>query len=485
MSMRSLILFAACFCMMACKQFRVNQVNGVNMLLPPATDVSQKSGSNLKYQDVFIGGINENYLSTLQAIDRAEYVHHGESRKNNYLIGYMAGYSDYVRIAEFVTKNGVRITVARKGRVATRGLEGSSSTDLTLTKELEKSNELKRIGLTELNASLLDTVRIFSHAGSVVESSSVASTRGSEYAIKVEINYDLLLQGKLTKSHFTNMATDVIVTLSAFENKYYKWPGSISLNIAEKVFELLPVPTDAVLSRFGFRQDSVSIIPLNPKIQLRVEHSIKYEDRDNGSFRYEPSGQSTISFSRIQYNDNEKSVLYKFDPFIKDLSDRSLAQHNQYGTGRLLASSIDPEFTVEIARCDYLFLFQMYLRSTTSEAGADEPVGSCCNGPNGITCNTLLFYRSDPKVLKEGFKCDKLGDYATWGERGVVMPMINIEINSSLVSVPLGTSIRDLIASGKLNSRFSLTRPYRGKDVDIKDVVTDLLLLPGDNLNDH
>jgi hypothetical protein len=366
---------------------------------------------------------------------------------------------------------------------------------------------------------------------------------GSGTNFKVKYSFDqkaLLLQidyGNIINNHtpeeiknsFFELSKNLLLEFSKHEKNQsdsYDWFTSISQNLVEKIFERIPIPQEASLAKYGLRQEtSFSLLPLNPKIHLRVDHSTLYDSRSSDditnthlyldylkalldsndtdsekkspivqvplernktenalqttSWRFQFTGQTIISYSKFQ--DNNGDVFFKFDPFIGLSFPRSGATNNfPDPSRRLLSSSIDLEFTQDISKSNYLFLFQKFERGTNSNSSSPGAIGRCCR-TNPLRCNSLIFYRDDFALMNSNFSdCDEISNYAIFGERSPIVPLILIEINSNKLFIPFGYTLFDLISNGYIKGTFKLNREFSKGVVNVKNPNFKTILHPGD-----
>lgn len=343
----------------------------------------------------------------------------------------------------------------------------------------------------------------------------------------IQIDYNTLIDTNIvnTINNFNQLAKEILIEISGKEEEF-NWPTSICQNLVEKVFELIPIPQEAALARYGLIQNSsFSLLPLNPKIHLRVDHASLYDSRTSddvtntqlyldylkalidtndtapeknsktvqvplererlqsalqaSSWRFQFTGQSIISYSKFQ--DNNGDVFFKFDPFIGSKYTK-VGTDNDYpdASRKLLASSVDIEFTSILNNSKYLFLFQQYLRDNNSNSGTSGAIGRCC-GENPLRCNSLIFYSDDMNLLSSNFKdCEIITNYAIFGERSPIVPLILIEVNSNKLFIPFGYTVFDLISNGYIKAAFRLKREFSGTTRPFKNPNLETLLLPGD-----
>ena len=419
-----------------------------------------------------------------------------------------------------------------------------SGCDNKKSKQLVLTSSKFKIKKRKPNAN---TTKYYTKSGSDLKedhNDNCGITEGSGTNFKVKYSFDqkaLLLQidyGNIINNHtpdeiknsFFELSKNLLLEFSKHEKNQtasYDWFTSISQNLVEKIFERIPIPQEASLARFGLRQEtSFSLLPLNPKIHLRVDHSTLYDSRTSddvtnthlyldylktlldtndtdpekkspivqvplernkikdmlqtNSWRFQFTGQSIISYTKFQ--DSNGDVFFKFDPFLGNTFNR-IGATNKFpnSSTRYLASSIDIDFTTEVNKSKYFLLFQKYLRGNNNiSLPEDDDYYQCCRrNPN--RCNSLILFRKDLSELNSDFDdCESISDFAIFGERNPIVPLILIEINSNKFFLPVGYTVFDLISNGYIKAAFTLKREFSGATKSFKNPNLKTILLPGD-----
>ena len=76
--------------------------------------------------------------------------------------------------------------------------------------------------------------------------------------------------------------------------------------------------------------------------------------------------------------------------------------------------------------------------------------------------------------------CDEITNYAIFGERSPIVPLILIEINSNKLFIPFGYTVFDLISNGYIKGTFKLNREFSKGVVNVKNPNFKTILHPGD-----
>jgi len=194
---------------------------------------------------------------------------------------------------------------------------------------------------------------------------SPLDTNNSVYFI--QIDYDALLKGikpQQIDSNFFQLAKALLIEISGKEDGY-GWPKSISQNLVEKLFELIPIPQEASLARYSFiKNDRYSFVLLNPKILMMVDVTERVRTRWDGGidlkyWQMNYYGQIPIRFFR-----GEKGKIIQ-TPFL-NFSNKQLPSNSSSNpkiqNSTLQASSADIQLTSGLKDRNFLGLFQHDLK---------------------------------------------------------------------------------------------------------------------------
>lgn len=273
-----------------------------------------------------------------------------------------------------------------------------------------------------------------------------ATLDNSKSVFFIQIEYETLLEGDRQQiiDNFNVFAQDLLIEISKQEEAN-EWAKSISQNLVEKVFELIPVSQEASLSRYLLAvNDTFSFVLLNPKIGMMVDHSersmAKYDT--NGpifsSWQMNYLGQSLIRF----YRDEEG--VFKQTPFINTTNKQpNNDPENIIANSVLLSSSADIQLTEGIKCKKYIGVFQYSkVRNNNSEQVKAVYLEDNVDGNSQV----LFFDEFDTtffKTLKNTNPSDSVdGEIfsATFGMRNIITPVIQIYINGERLTVPLNST---------------------------------------------
>lgn len=329
------------------------------------------------------------------------------------------------------------------------------------------------------------------------DGSTMLYLSGKGNCLVVEIDYDVLLRKSKEQviSNFQSMAIGLLTKLSELEESN-KWPESICQNIVEKVFELIPIPKEATLSRYGLEQRSkYTIFPLNPKILLLVDTTSKVSNPIvEGGELFHFEGRKFVSFYRESSSGSIKQAPtssidpnflpgngINFDPVahIKDGPDS--VNINYY----LISTGADLEFSKKLRTSKFLTLYQPVPKSGNLSESLYNDINACCQ--NEYDCTSQLIPSNDLKsIFIPEHTCGGMPLYtqiATFGEKNVIFAYCIVYINNIPTPIKMGTTAFQLIDEGRITSDFSWKRKFKGRLVKIKTKQSILPLLPTDSLN--
>ncbi|SMD08311.1 hypothetical protein [Pedobacter nyackensis] len=347
------------------------------------------------------------------------------------------------------------------------------------------------------------------HAGSsVTKIDSVAKLylTNEDQNVIIEFDYTSLLDS-LSKDlkYLERLSVRLLNGLSKVQDTLKFWPEQgICQNIVEKVFEYIPKPEYAVLSKFGTCiTDSSSFVLLNPSIGLKIDHQDFYGDTKNQNnqfdrFNYYFTGQTTLFFYRdseghlkqSSFLDIEKNNKVGFLPINNAIRSTDISTHIQ-------ASSVDLQMSNSINRIKYVGLFQNYLKR--NNGNSSEGISNAkLNKDDDLfignsyliladTIQNLLSYPSKTSaVTKSTFGCGGLfgtKEDEQKGGRSVITPIFPIYINGNINYISVGTKLGSVLLNYGLAYRdLKIFRKYNGRMFKIKYKQNYFTLLPGDHL---
>lgn len=425
--------------------------NEVEFILPPSAKLASEgvggigktlifsTGSNFRYQYVVIQGLSKNYTECLQVIDQAKYF----NSKNQQVI---------------LLRENYKINGSAKPVGAGNFANYYSSTNDPNYKSGDKIN------------------------------------------IAIELDLDKLLNSEANYiKNYQQLATELLTTLVKLENDL---ATSISQNIIEKIWEQVPVPQGASLSRSLITiSDQKSIVLLNPRISLKVDNLLFFNDPNGASefsgFNYYLSGQIILSFFRNSNGKIKQSSFLKIDENATPnfLPNNSIVS-NIDKVNHLQASSIDVQLS-SITNKKFYGLYQNFLKRNNDKSFegtsndkkddelyrggsimlfSDDPE-NIIDYPNGVASNTVQSSFCNGKLIYTALT-------GTPGCRSIITPVISINLNTNSQFITLGTTIGDwLQISATPSKSIQLFRLYNGKLKEMKGFNYDTFLLPGDKIS--
>jgi len=307
----------------------------------------------------------------------------------------------------------------------------------------------------------------------------------------IQIDYKALLSDNPNVS-FAQLSKDLLTTLYHFEttpvcNSHgaVTWPGGITQDVVEKIFEMIPLPQSGSLNRYAYNIEDESSLLLNPKISLRLDISkLNSDKKPPANWSYNLASHVMISFYKndtgyirqAPFTQFEKQTPITFpnNKFVKD-NDTSI----------LLASSADLQFSETIRDTKYILLLQRGMKRNnylSSQGSGDNVDNDIFSG------NCILVLNNELDKLLE----NKKGIYATYGSgsgleygygRVFMTPLIHIFLNGNLTPVHLGSTLSLLQQQICIGNKFIIQRIHQGKYHTIKIASGSTLLLPGDKIS--
>ncbi len=295
-------------------------------------------------------------------------------------------------------------------------------------------------------------------------------------AIRINLN-QLLLEENNYVNNYKQLAFDLLSTISSFESEFL--PISISQNIVEKVFELIPIPQEASLARYGYFKSSwYSIFLLNPNMVLNCDYISKVQfnnplDDQSTIMRWE--GVNNLSFYRDDYGKIKQVPYLGFD--INRLPSNFIGSDSHHENGITvnyynIAGSADLELSSKITNTKYIALYQpIFGNSNLSMDPIEGEKKRCC--VNLYDCNSqIVLSNAIDEILNPQNKCKNsipiFGNVAVYGERSFMEVFDTIYINKLPIPFPFATTIGQLKQQGYLLENFQLYRVYNGKLIEVK-----------------
>lgn len=337
----------------------------------------------------------------------------------------------------------------------------------------------------------------------------------------LELDYSTIIAN--SEAFFNQLAIELYTTFRHKETASPNWPPSVCQEMVWKIFSLLPVPTASSLSALGFIQaPDYSLLLIHPRISLRIDHymfddrtiepdveamdtflqSLIDKSREAGSdvisvdttsinnirqavdYKYVMTGQTIIQLYRVQNSANQ--VFFRQVPYLHRDMTRTLLPENNFKGNVHLGSSGDMELSARISTAPFLFLYQQYFNGNNSNSRINSStIRNCCRQANNTLCTSLILFRQDVTELSEpvDYCSNPLANYASFGERALIVPVIPIFINGNLTYQPLGLKLADLLVSNLINKQHKLEREDRQGYRRIQKKENNIYLLPGDRIS--
>lgn len=362
-----------------------------------------------------------------------------------------------------------------------------------------KNNLLNR-KIKEQNAQLINLSSFKSTSTGKPFQCSPLDDKNSVYFI--QIDYNSLLTGSREQiiSNFSQLAKDLLIEISAKEGTY-TWPTSISQNLVEKIFELIPIPQESSLARYGWNvTDQSSLLLLNPKISLSVEisslSSTEFPPTDH--WYYTLISQTNINFYRDGLGQIRQLPFIMFsnntmpsNSFIgKDDNDR------KDPNTLLLNNSGDMQLSQNSKSKHFVALFQDYMKQNSNYSTEGSSTVSLRDKKDRYAGNSIILLNDDINLLFKG-KSETTNVKAAYNSHGynykdntndekysrtLITPIITIHLNSSPITIKLGSNISILNQQFNFGSHFAIYRSFNGNYVKIKNPSNSTILLPGDKI---
>ncbi|MFH6994568.1 hypothetical protein [Flavobacterium sp. FlaQc-48] len=325
----------------------------------------------------------------------------------------------------------------------------------------------------------------------------LADIHTSDISITINIHFHKIYENGNPAGQAYQLAMELLTKIDRDPNKK-EWAKSITQNIVEKVFEVIPVPQEASLARFGyFEHDLYSVILLNPKFQLKASLASRTEKKVAGTkhLLMDWDGTSSLSFYRSGKGDIKQLPYLKLDKAkfasnliggdIKHLDENSqdvlVAYYN-------IAGSSDLELSSKITNSPYIALFHPLMKSgNLEEELATNDINACC--VTIYDCNPQVVLNDDITSLFSPKKCAAgipiYPNVGVVGERSEMEVQYTIYKDNSPMSIPFNTNVEQLVNKGLLTYNIEIFRVFNGRLVKLEiteSAKKTLLLLPNDRI---
>jgi hypothetical protein len=302
-------------------------------------------------------------------------------------------------------------------------------------------------------------------------------------ALLLQIDYGRIINNQTTEeitNAFLELSKNLLIEFSKHEKKQsdsYDWPSSLSQNLVEKIFELIPIPQEASLARYISQIDEgKSFVLLNPKIKLKIDAVEKVKDGNNWYFNL--LGTTLITINR----NNEGQIIQ--NPFHK-FQVNGMPNNIVKDKTVLQASTEDIQLSESLKECPFVFIWQNNLKQNNK---ASQP-GSCDDAETDlINCNSQLWHFDK---LNSFYTTDGTNDLdygsvkyiSSYGSRNLITPAIDIIVNGNLIQCPLGSSLNQLRNLMVIPLSIKFYRFWNNRYVKINNIdIDNLLLLPNDKI---
>jgi hypothetical protein len=304
-------------------------------------------------------------------------------------------------------------------------------------------------------------------------------------AFLLQIDYGSIINEQTEteiNDRFFEIAKDLLIEFSRREGTGtdgFGWPTSISQDVVEKIFEVIPIPSKSSLARYIAQIDNnKSFLLLNPKISLKVDAVELLTDESTGDWQFRLMNSNLISLSK----DNNGNIIQT--PFLQfEQSAPNVMPDNKFNGKRVLqASSGDMQLSSTLNKCPFVFIQQKSFKKNNINSS-----DATCAGYdlNMFECNSILlhfdtlgsFYDMDDKLIDES----KAMYLSSFGLRNLITPQINILLNGNSLIIPLNTTLNHLKHQQNLPDLITILRLWNGKYVKVKLKNTnEIILLPSD-----
>ena len=359
--------------------------------------------------------------------------------------------------------------------------------------------------------------------------------------IAIKINYKKILVSKEDINEiFLKIAKNLASCLSDIKGlKTSNADEVLGLSILKKLFESVPIPANASLSRYLYDSDEArTIMLLDPDIILSITPTIKEKIDGAAGYRYIPGPSFPLKFSLEQKGAGEP-VRITQRPFLENnnlkypgnlypqTDPRDSAQLNQRNYV-WLSSPEDIQMSSSVNTKKFISFYEAYLRENnflvpgTSSSGQQTsatvvPGTSEVDNNSQNSASSQKTQNYNPSIPENPCRkpdnicqrssyllfSDQVDDFfnfyseeeslpplkpviGLFSERTLIDPQIEItwqkkpKVKSSTVNLPLPikTRLRDL----KLYNNFKLRREYKGSIVTFINPSLETILLPGDTI---
>jgi hypothetical protein len=463
-----------------------------NFIYPPHSKLKHGCNDSIvkkscRYQYIFIDSLsmtNGNYYSVLNLLNEAEYFSSKDSI-DKYSIDKIC-FDTECDGCDDKTKARKKLSLKQK-------------------KRKQKSKGLNKLEV-ELAAKVkANTAPSDSEICEITEEDEVGGFYKIKYsrdrkAFLLQIDYSRIIDGKTEheiRKSFFELAKRLLIEFQKREGngsiEKFGWPTSISQDVVEKIFELIPIPQEASLARYALDVNKeFSFVLLNPKIWIMVDHTERSMARfpesriDSRNWQMNYYGQSVIRF----YRNNKGNI--RQTPFIETNNLQPLNKPlGNIKNSVLFSSSIDMQVTSGTNGKEKRFIgihqYSKVRGNNSVSVDEDDHQFDNVNRNTQLLFMDNLDYNFFDRLLSKENPAEQANNgiiAATYGMRNILTPVIQIYVNGQSLTVPLNSSYGTLVQMGIIPSIDGIKlyrQGYRGYK-RVKGPLTELKLLPNDKI---
>jgi hypothetical protein len=242
------------------------------------------------------------------------------------------------------------------------------------------------------------------------------------------------------------LSYELITQISQLETTH-SWAPSISQNIIEKVFELIPIAEEASLARYIYvnnPSNSSSFILFNPKLSLELDLTNKREVVVGGSteFKYQWNGLTSFNFKRDENGKVKQNDFAHFPNTSKP--DNLLIDNNIY----LISSFADIASSNQLKDKPYVAYFQPTPKRNNGPKSDQGPY-FISDDKELLIGNSFLVHLTSAELSTLTFanldftKSDSFTK-SIFGERNSAKVFFTIFVNNSAYQVQINSRLSDL-----------------------------------------
>jgi hypothetical protein len=298
-----------------------------------------------------------------------------------------------------------------------------------------------------------------------------------------ELDYDTLIAqpGNEAFQDASILLLNSLLELQA--QNHFIWPPVLTQDIVEKCMELLPLPVEQVLARFGYRENQRhTTILLGPKVFLSVDGAVR--EGGETDFTYSPTIQYMVGFERDR-NTGDRGGRIKPKPYLTLNPPVFTDNYINADSGWVnIASSADIELSTPLNGNDFWALYQPIFKRNVHSA-ADRPT---LGDPPAIANSYIIASDSTSYLYKNpGATRPPRYAFAAWfGQRSFLTPLFPLNLNGQFIFRTVKYRLQDLQAGALVPRDASLYREYKGiykKVKGKKQQLSGVILLPGDKIS--